>query len=102
MNEKEYLFVCLQEESIEIAYIISKILKFGVHDINPIGKETNIQFLRNEIIDLIGVIETIEDALGIRLIDYKIKNNRDKIEQKKEKIKKYMEVSRKCLTLKED
>ena len=62
MNEdlRETL-VILQEECLEVAKEISKIMRYGPDQIKPGTEKTNIQHLEHEIGDLEAMIELLQD-----------------------------------------
>lgn len=60
MNEetKEVLLI-LQEECAEVAVAISKCMRFGPDQIKPGTNETNIQFLEQELADVLVMIDLL-------------------------------------------
>lgn len=95
MTEKEHLLVILAEECNEVAQRIAKILRFGFDD--PNGSEpgqpyTNKDRLILELNDLLAAIEMVFEEQDI--ISQMLKDD------KKKKVKKYLELSRKLGTLK--
>ena len=62
MNEEtREILLILQEEAVEVAKEVSKIMRFGPDQIKP-GKElTNIQVLQEELGDLLAMIELLVD-----------------------------------------
>jgi NTP pyrophosphatase (non-canonical NTP hydrolase) len=97
MNIHEHLLTCLAEESGEIAQAAHKALRFGIDDGYPGTERTNRRDIVQEVNDLIGVLELLCEN-GIRLDGLL---DREAIEAKKTKVKKYMEyaVERGCLDL---
>lgn len=91
MNAREHLLVCLAEEAAEVVQVVTKALRFGMHDSYPGYAEglTNIQELRHELHDLIAVIEMIhDDVWDILPFD------RAAIDAKKAKVLKFMQYAR--------
>jgi NTP pyrophosphatase (non-canonical NTP hydrolase) len=94
MTREEHLLVILAEECNEVAQRASKALRFGLKD--PDGSEpgqpyTNKDRLILEINDLLAVIEMVfgeQDIVSQMLKD-----------DKKKKVEKYLELSRKLGTL---
>lgn len=95
MKIKEHLLVCLTEECAEIIKVASKALRFGLEDGYPGETLTNHQALHNEINDLKGVLELLKEH-GLFPDGYLDLN---KITEKKNKVKKYMEYARNKGTL---
>lgn len=90
MNRNEHLLQCLTEECIEIAYDVSKALRFGLDDVKPGGRETNREKIENEIADLLGVVEMLVDE-GI-ISDPREQTNA--IQDKKQRLRHYMHYAR--------
>lgn len=89
MNKEQYLLECLIEEAAEVVQRCTKALRFGLYEIQLDQKLNNLQRLNYELNDLIGVIEILnENGIEINI------NNREAIDLKKEKIKKYMDYSK--------
>jgi NTP pyrophosphatase (non-canonical NTP hydrolase) len=94
MTKKEYLLVVLAEECNEVAQRVAKILRFGFVD--PKGTEpgqpyTNKDRLILELNDLLAVVEMVFEDQDI--VSQMLK------EDKKKKVKKYLELSKKLGTL---
>lgn len=53
--------IILQEECVEVAQVISKIMRFGPDQIIPGKDETNLQHLEKEIGDVEAMIELLQD-----------------------------------------
>ena len=62
MTKKEYLLTCLAEECIEVAKEVHKALRFGLDDTNPATKQTNAEAIRNELTDIVAVLEELKRA----------------------------------------
>jgi len=91
MTRQEQLLVILMEECAEVSQRASKTLRFGLTD--PAGKEpdqpyTNKDRLLMEINDLYAVIDMIFDKEGPYLSPMLIQD-------KKEKVEKYLKLSKK-------
>ena len=98
MDKEQYILTCLQEECAEVIHIISKIKRFGITDHHPNTGIENKVSLSNELVDLIAVTEmTIHEVMQDHLSSY---YHCDAIQDKKRKVKKFMEYSksRGCLT----
>jgi len=88
------------EECAEIQKAAAKALRFGLDDHTPNSVSTNAEDIATEIIDLVAVIAMLKEENIIPSIcdnDSKIA-----IEQKKEKVKKYMDYAKGRGTLWED
>lgn len=91
LNDTEHLLVCMAEECSEIAQVISKTLRFGLH--STYKDKSNIDLLSAEVNDFMGVLEMLIEA-GVD-----ITISTEAIALKREKLKRYMEISRDCGTL---
>ena len=88
MDIKDYLLVCISEESGEIAQAVGKSLRFGLLDKNPITNAINWLELRKEIHDLIAVYEMFCDEFDrVETLDRRL------IDEKKNKVLNYMDYS---------
>ena len=98
MNKTEYLLTCLMEEAAEVQQIAAKCLRFGFnnHHPNDGAYKTNASELQRELKDL-RATEFMLAREGHITFD----SHADgwTLEQKIEKVKKYMEVSKSCGTL---
>jgi len=94
MNRTEYLLTCLAEECSEVQQAVAKALRFGLDVGFPGGRTTNAQDIARECVDVVAVIEMLET-------DKIIKNIRTErsINNKKNKVFRYMEHSKKLGTL---
>ncbi|TWH48526.1 hypothetical protein [Sporomusa sp. KB1] len=92
MTETEHLLVCLAEECAEIQQAVGKALRFGLQD--NYKDSTPAEDIARECCDLIAVIEMLEEA-GI----IKKTGTIQAIEQKKFKVRYYMEYAREHGTL---
>lgn len=97
MTKKEYLLTCLSEEASEVIKDISKSLRFGMESNFKDGMSTNKENIRNEIIDFIAVAEMLVER-GI-IDDFTTVESIYEKEAKKEKVLKYMKVSKEIGTL---
>lgn len=92
MNTAEHLLVCLNEECCEVGQIADKSLRFGLSDrnvLNPTGP-TNRERLIEEMNDLVGIIQMLED-IGTLPKNWQ---SRSRIKAKKRKVKKFMDYAR--------
>jgi hypothetical protein len=100
MNIEEHLLICASEECLEIAKDISKALRFGLNDRNVLDPEgpTNRERIVNEINDLIGVLDMLEDhdILPRHWHDY------EKQEAKQEKVNKFIDYAESVGALKKE
>lgn len=89
MNKNEHLLVILMEECAEVAKETSKALRFGMYEVMPGQPRTNRERIMAELNDLYAAIE----MLGLSQMD------RDAVERKKDKVRKYMNYAEECGTL---
>lgn len=91
MNIDQYCLLKIAEECNEIAVECSKIMQFGTRSFSPADPQQtmNIDRLRGELNDLLGVLEFMKETCGFEFIP-----DREQIEEKKAKLLKYMNVSR--------
>lgn len=61
-DETREILLILQEEAIEVAKEVSKIMRFGPDQCKPNSDETNIQSLQAELGDLAAMVELLTDA----------------------------------------
>lgn len=97
MNIIEYLLTSLSEECAEIIQDCAKSQRFGLDDVYPKKPElgTNFDRLQRELDDLEGIKEVLAEY-GVNF-----KRSRKRINEKKVKIKNYMEYARSRKTLKD-
>lgn len=60
MTKTEYLLTVLAEECAEVQKVACKALRFGLDDINPATKKTNLEELQHEVNDLLAVLRLLE------------------------------------------
>lgn len=91
MNRKEHLLIILAEECSEVIKDITKSLRFGLDDYNPLdeNKVTNKENIVNELNDLIAVADMLKEE---RIIEPFI--NQEKIDKKKQKVNHYLNYSK--------
>ena len=94
MNNEQYLLTCIMEEAAEVAKAASKAIRFGINEVYPETKETNIDRLARELNDLDAVVSMFIGELGDDGKDFMRKSvNPGHIKQKKDKMIQYMEYS---------
>jgi hypothetical protein len=91
MNYKELLWTCLSEEAGETSQAVGKIARFGEDNVDPANPDqgTNIDRCIREINDQLAVLELLEET-GI---DTSRIGNRQDIEEKKARLRSYMQKS---------
>jgi hypothetical protein len=87
MNRREHLLTVFQEECAELIQVVSKSKRFGLTNTQPSSGKLNIEILNDEWNDLMGIAELLREE-GIPIIVDPIK-----IQQKKEKVEKFLQVS---------
>lgn len=98
MNRQEMLLTQLSEECSEVIQRVTKIQRFGLHEVEPEQSLTNVERLINELNDLWAVIQMLEDDKIIQ--DHWYSEKKEKT--KKEKVEKYLGYSQQCGTLESD
>lgn len=88
MNATEYLLSCLIEECAEVIQRATKAQRFGVNEVQPGQDQNNIDRLSDELADLEGTIQLLQDE-GVNLCRLP-----DAVEAKKKKVREFMEYSR--------
>ena len=91
MTEKEYLLTCLAEECIEVAKEVHKALRFGLDDTNPATKQTNAEAIKNELTDIVAVLEELK-RVGVLLAPYS--KDSEYYNQKIERLAEWFKYSR--------
>lgn len=84
MNQLQYLLTKLAEEGSEVAQIALKTQQFGPEEVMPGQPLNNFQRCHQELDDLWAMVEMLNDQYQF---DYT--PNRDRIEAKKAKVRKY-------------
>jgi len=94
MTREEHLLVILAEECNEVAQRVSKILRFGLVD--PEGTEPNQPYTNKDrlILEINDLLAILEMVFGEQDYDYQMLK-----EDKKRKVEKYLELSKKIGTL---
>ena len=93
MNKREYLLICLAEELAEVQQCISKCLRFTPEHQFELYKTTNFEELVLEMNDVYAITEMLdEEGLTIFVND-------ERIDSKKARTEKYIEVSKKLKIL---
>lgn len=87
MTKREHLLVCLAEECTEVAQACAKALRFGLEDSYPgyCDGKTNREAIVAELHDVLAIIDLLEDD-DILIMPA----DRDAIESKKAKVRKFM------------
>lgn len=98
MNRREHIMTCIAEECSEIQKIITKSLRFGLHDFPPGKERTNLQHLREEVIDLIGTLAMLESEDGVEIF-FEPKEAEIRIGEKIQKVERYMKYAERQGTL---
>lgn len=98
MNRTEYLLVKLAEECSEVAQRATKALTFGLDEVQEGQKLTNSERILLEFNDLLAVIDMLKDEA---VFDEDNIVNKQLMEDKKQKIEKYMLYSQQIGTLDE-
>lgn len=88
MTREEHLLTILMEECAEVSQQASKMLRFGVGNVDPNTNIPNTEMLLNELTDLYAVLEML-------LVEGTIPRtqNHDKIQIKKDKVEYFLDYS---------
>lgn len=92
MNKEKYLLVKIQEECAEVSQRAAKAIRFGLKEVQKGQDKNNAERLRNEILDLLAAFIIFEDETKVELVDV---NFDELVDSRIERIKKYMDYSRK-------
>lgn len=90
MNVQEHLLIIVMEECNELAQRCSKALRFGLHEVQPGQQYNNAERIQEEYADLIGAIRMLSETMDFSLDSL----SEVAINEKKLKIKKFMEYAR--------
>ena len=102
LNKQEYLLVKLAEECAEVAQQAAKALVFGVDEIQHDQPLTNAERIWQEFADLCAIVGMLQDE-HVLPCGYTDKMRfREMVEEKREKVGRYMTVSRERGCLEED
>jgi len=88
MNQQQYYLGKLSEEGIEVAHISLKTQQFGAHEMMPGQPFSNYERCHQELDDMMAMIEELNEKF-----DFGYVPNRERIEAKKAKVKKFLEYS---------
>lgn len=90
MTENEHLLLCLAEECDEVGQRIMKALRFGLEEVQEGQSLNNKQRISEELFDLVAVA-TLCDRAGLLA---GVEPNEKAIQRKRDKIAKFMAISR--------
>lgn len=91
MNIKEQLLIILSEECAEVQQSVSKALRFGLNDSRPGTNSTNAKDIEKEFIEAMAVRDMLRELGAIN----QPSNSKQIYDDKRKRIEKYLEVSRK-------
>lgn len=99
MTHLEHLLTIGMEEAIEVAHRLSKCLRFGLHEVQPVetggdGKTDNLQWVRQEYNDLRAVLGMIDQSF-----DFVTNEDKTQMDDKVLRIDKFLDYSAKGGTL---
>ena len=95
MNIKEQLLIILSEECAEVQQSVSKALRFGLNDSRPGTNSTNAREIEKEFIEAMAVRDMLRELGVIN----QPSNSKQIYDDKRKRIEKYLDVSRKNGTL---
>lgn len=99
MNRQEHLLTILGEEGVEVAQRCSKALRFGLGEVQPGQELNNAARIRGEYIDLLAVMRMLVEEGAIAPVT---DDDLPAMEEKRQKVEKFLEYSRQCGTLTAD
>lgn len=99
MNRQEHLLTVLGEEGVEVAQRCSKALRFGLSEIQPGQELTNAERIRGEYIDLLAVMRMLVEEGAIEPVT---DDDIPLMEQKRQKVEKFLLYSKEQGTLNEN
>lgn len=91
MDILDYWHVKLAEECNEVAHRCAKTMQFGMSDIQNGHAKDNAQRLREEVLDLIAVVELMQNAGAMTYIT--VSDRQHAREVKRAKLQKYFKLS---------
>lgn len=89
MNRNEHLFKIVEEECSEVAQRVSKILRFGINEVEPGQVKNNEERLLDEWADLRGMMKMLEDEGLIKVPD-----QAEAMERKRVKVEHFLAYSK--------
>lgn len=96
MNRQQYLLNKLAEEATEVAQQALKAAQFGLDEAEPEQRKSNAERCHDEIDDMLGVIEMLNEEFG-----FNFQSQMDRRMMKKQKVNKYAAYSAELGLLKE-
>lgn len=96
MKKTEHLLTILAEECAEVAQRCSKALRFGLDEVQPGQEKTNGQRIADEMQDLSAAWQMLRDREKLPYLNF------ISIDEKKAKVKRFLEYSERCGTLDEE
>jgi len=97
LNLEEYLLICLVEECAEVQQRATKMLRFGVTEVEPGQPNNNVQRLHEELNDLHAILDLLESNSGEGIIYFR--RDHRLIEAKIVKVRKFIKYSQQQGTL---
>lgn len=95
MTRDEHMWLKLMEECAEVQQRVSKLIQFGINEVEPGQSADNLSRLRLEIFDLLAVLQIIEDMNLMPFVSEGIR--REELEAhtkaKRAKIQKFLDYS---------
>ncbi|GIK44751.1 MAG: hypothetical protein K8L99_32840 [Anaerolineae bacterium] len=88
MNHLQYYLTKLAEEGSEVAQIALKAQQFGAHEVMPGQPLNNFERCHQELDDLWAVVEELNEKFGFGYTP-----DRERVEAKKVKVRKYLSYS---------
>lgn len=96
LTEEQYLQICCLEEASEVIHRISKVLRFGLDEIQPGQDKTNRTRLEGELVDFTAIVH----MMGMKgIVNMRNPDLQTAFTDKLDKVRKYMDYSREQGTL---
>lgn len=94
MNKEKYLLTKIQEECAEVIHRATKAVRFGLNEVQKGQDKTNLERLKDEILDLLAAFMVFEEETSIDINYHDFEKFQELVKMRIERIEKYMDYSR--------
>ena len=101
MTREEHLLTILAEECVEVAQRATKILRFGMDEVQPGQSLNNADRMLMEYWDVVAAMKMLEDAFPRLHDNWTPEAVAVHVAQKREKVERFLAYSSKCGTITE-